>query len=248
MTDDKPWLSLPDEDPPERGLAELMAAARVKAEVMMRPPWWKRVLDVMKRPPVLALATVVVLLGGVIVVGHHRDEVQDARPIVQPEGAGAFGAGSAAAVTAPVGDAAAVESAPATPAQFEEHTAPPPPPPPPAKVTHHGASPSKTIKAEPPPEKPTAKTDVAPRPEPVKAVTGGAKLELAEPTAEEAETVQKAPVPRAEPLGVQLRRCRAAATNNDCTSARTCAKQLEQRDRAYYDANAANDATLKPCL
>ena len=44
MTDDKPWLSLPDEEPPERGLGELMAAARAKAEIMARPPWWKRVL------------------------------------------------------------------------------------------------------------------------------------------------------------------------------------------------------------
>jgi hypothetical protein len=59
MTEHEPWLSLPDEDPPERGLAELMAAARAKAEVMAQPPWWKRLADLLKRPPVLALATVI---------------------------------------------------------------------------------------------------------------------------------------------------------------------------------------------
>ena len=42
VTAHKPWLSLPDEDPPERGFAELMAAARAKAEMMANPPWWKR--------------------------------------------------------------------------------------------------------------------------------------------------------------------------------------------------------------
>ena len=246
MTDDKPWLSLPDEDPPERGLAELMAAARAKAEVMVRPPWWKRVLDLMKRPPVLALATVVVLLGGVIVVGHHRDEVQDARPIVQPESP-AMGAGSAAAVEA----APATDAVPAMPQKADEpaQELPPPPPPPPVKAAHHGTAPAKTIKPVSPP-----KAIKEQPPEPVKAATGAAKLEIADPAADdEAETAQKAPVQqvpvqRGEPLGVQLGRCRAAASKKDCAGARTCAKQLEQRDRAYYDANAANDATLKSCL
>ena len=49
MTEHKPWLSLPDEDPPERGLAELMAAARAKAETMASPPWWKRVAELMRQ-------------------------------------------------------------------------------------------------------------------------------------------------------------------------------------------------------
>jgi hypothetical protein len=80
MTEHKPWLSLPDEEPPERGLAELMAAARVKAEVMTHPPWWKRLLAMLRRPPVLALATVVVLLGGVIVIGRHHDQAASPAP------------------------------------------------------------------------------------------------------------------------------------------------------------------------
>jgi hypothetical protein len=226
MTEHKPWLSLPDEDPPERGLAELMAAARVKAEIMARPPWWKRALDVMKRPPVLALATVVVLVGGVIVVGHHKEDVQTAAPAVQPPP-------EAAPVLAPAAGSAAMPTPPA-PEEVPPATPPAPPPPPPPKVEKHRET--KPITKALPPLKPAV-------------VTGTSKLELAEPAADdEAETVQKAPVPRAEPLSVQLGRCRAAATHKDCAGARTCAKQLEQRDRAFYDTNAANDADLKPCL
>lgn len=180
----EPWLSLPDEDPPERGLAELMAAARAKAEVMASPPWWKRAFDVLRRPPVLALATVVVLLGGVIVVGHHREGMQDARPAPPaPAFVPAAAPGSAAVEPAP--------QAPPAPMKHEPHKAPAP---------HKGS-------------------------------VETTKLQVAEP-----------------PLSEQLGRCRAAANHKDCAGARACAKQLEQRDRSYYDANAANDATLRSCL
>lgn len=190
----EPWLSLPDEDPPERGLAELMAAARAKAEVMAHPPWWKRAFDVMRRPSMLALATVVVLLGGVIVVGHHRGEMQEARPAPP---APAF-------VPAAAPGSATVETAPQPPVQAAE---PLPPSPAPMKHEHHKAP--------------------APHEEAVETT----KLQIAEP-----------------PLSEQLGRCRAAANHKDCAGARACAKQLELRDRSYYDANAATDATLRSCL
>ena len=111
MTEDKPWLSLPDEEPPERGLAELMAAARVQADAMSRhaeapAPWWKRMFEVLRRPPVLALATILVLFGGVIVVGRHPDQVQApapeaipaVAPVVQPPPPSATPPGEAMAV------------------------------------------------------------------------------------------------------------------------------------------------------
>jgi hypothetical protein len=243
MTDDKPWLSLPDEEPPERGLGELMAAARAKAEIMARPPWWKRVLDLMKRPPVLALATVVVLLGGVIVVGHHRDEVEDARPVVQPQPA--FEAGSA------------VEVVPATPpAEKADEHAPPPPPPPPPKPAHHRAPFTK----QPPATAHAVKQKVA------RGTTGGATeavdhkaaldtadeaLELA-PEAPQVETGAAAPkkstAKRPAALDDAVARCRAAAANNDCAGARACAKDVEARDPAIYKAKLATDPTLRPCL
>jgi hypothetical protein len=86
------WISMRDEEPPSSGLAELLAAARVKAEEMQpREPWWQRIFAVMRQPPVLALATVVVLLGGAVVIGTRR-EAFEARPeaeLAQDRGAGA---------------------------------------------------------------------------------------------------------------------------------------------------------------
>jgi len=236
MTDDKPWLSLPDEDPPERGLAELMAAARSKAELMARPPWWKRALDLMKRPPVLALATVVVLLGGVIVVGRHRDEVQDARPVVQPvvQPEPAMGAGSAAEL-APVAPPA-IEKA-------EEHAPPPPPPPKPAR---HHAPVTKTSPAKAAAVKQKATLDTSDR----KAALDSSDeaLELAPATGATPAGVKQPVTKKPVVLDDALARCRAAAANNDCAGARACAKDVETRDPAYYNANVATDPTLRPCL
>jgi hypothetical protein len=97
------WLSMPDEDPPERGLAELMAAARVKAEQMTQPSLWQRISALLRRPPVLALATVLVLIGGAVFIGNRRDKMQ-AEPTVATERArdttALPGTGSAPAVTA----------------------------------------------------------------------------------------------------------------------------------------------------
>jgi hypothetical protein len=47
---------------------------------------WKRLFDMLRRPPVLALATIVVLLGGVIVVGRHPDRIvaPSEQPVVTP--------------------------------------------------------------------------------------------------------------------------------------------------------------------
>jgi hypothetical protein len=77
------WLAMPDEDPPERGLAELMAAARVKAEDMARPSLWQRVAAVLRRPPVLALATVLVLIGGAVFIGQRHEKLEAPPPSVE---------------------------------------------------------------------------------------------------------------------------------------------------------------------
>jgi hypothetical protein len=66
------WLEMRDEDPPSGGLADLLAAARVKAEAMQpRPSWWQRLLAEMRRPTALALATIVVLIAGAVLVGRR---------------------------------------------------------------------------------------------------------------------------------------------------------------------------------
>jgi hypothetical protein len=65
------WLAMRDEDPPERGLAELLAAARAKADAMqVRPALWQRVIAGLRRPPPLACAAVLVLVvGGAVILG-----------------------------------------------------------------------------------------------------------------------------------------------------------------------------------
>lgn len=68
-----------DEEPSDRGMAALMAAAREQAEVMKpKRSWWAVLLEQLRRPPVLAMATVVVLIGGAVVISqrHDRGEMQ----------------------------------------------------------------------------------------------------------------------------------------------------------------------------
>jgi hypothetical protein len=72
------WLEMRDEEPPARGMMELMAAARDQASAMKpaeEVPWWRRAFAMMVRPPMLAAATVVVLIGGAVVLkGRGSDE------------------------------------------------------------------------------------------------------------------------------------------------------------------------------
>ena len=67
------WLSMRDndEDPPDSGVSALMAAARSQAMQMAPAPWWKRLLDQLRRPPVLALASLLVLIGGAVLLTKH---------------------------------------------------------------------------------------------------------------------------------------------------------------------------------
>jgi hypothetical protein len=68
------WLEMREEDPPDGGLVDLLAAARAKAGTMRaRPTLWQRVRTVLRRPPALAFATVVVLVGGaVLFIGRGK--------------------------------------------------------------------------------------------------------------------------------------------------------------------------------
>jgi hypothetical protein len=221
MTEHKPWLSLPDEEPPERGLAELMAAARAKAEIMASPPWWKRALALARRPPVLALATVVVLVGGVIIV--HREPAEVSSPVASPP-------------TAP-------ETAPAEPAGFGVAQPPPPAVTEPhvetKHVTTHAVMKADTQKAEiaAPNDDGNERGAVAPNDD---GVEHGA-------VAPNDDGVERGAVAPKQPSD-ELARCRTAAARKDCAGARACAKQLEAESPQFYKANVANDATLKPCL
>ena len=73
------WLSMRDEEPSDKGLAALMAAAREKAGAMKdaeaapSESWWQKVLAVFRRPPVLALASVAILVSGALVIANRSD-------------------------------------------------------------------------------------------------------------------------------------------------------------------------------
>lgn len=229
MTEHEPWLSLPDEDPPERGLAELMAAARMKAEVMANPPWWKRLFAVMRRPPVLALATVVVLVGGVIVVGRHHDEAASPAPSLD---------------------------VPAGSLDMRARGAVPESPPPPAVEKEREAPRGHAIGgAQQAPELDTKATatgnvndeqalDTRPTAaEQTKAIDDRAELGNAAPVEKTGiEKAAKAGPKKAETNPADpLARCRAAAARRDCAAAKACVKDLGNVD-------VGTDAALKSCL
>ena len=82
------WLSMRESDaePSGRGMADLMAAAR--SQVAARKPAesaWKRAFatfaEMLRRPPVLALATVVLVAGTAVLVHNHGGMAQDEAPV-----------------------------------------------------------------------------------------------------------------------------------------------------------------------
>jgi hypothetical protein len=110
------WLALPDEEPPSRGLDALMAAARAKADELAAPPWWKRIAQMLTRPPVLALASVLVVLGGAALIWNRQD-VREAAPTVRAKDTGTAPAqptegATGAATGAAMGSSSAGEIAP----------------------------------------------------------------------------------------------------------------------------------------
>ncbi len=81
------WLSMRDDDsePSDRGMAALMAAAREQAEAMKpKRSWLAVLLDQLRKPPVLAMATVVVLIGGAVVISQRGDEMRTETEMAAP--------------------------------------------------------------------------------------------------------------------------------------------------------------------
>ena len=224
MTEHKPWLSLPDEEPPERGLAELMAAARMKAEVMASPPWWKRLFAVMRRPPVLALATVMILVCGVIVVGRHHDQA----------------AAPAPAIDVPAGH---------LDVRTRGAAAEPPPPPPERHPEKQVEQPIDQPIEQPIEQAPVEEKAVGGHaPTANRLEADDQPLDTTSPKTEPLDTSpRKADVVHGEPTKAGLNkpadplaRCRAAAARRDCAAAKACVKDT--------GLAVGDDATLKSCL
>lgn len=229
------WLAMrdSDEDPPDSGVSALMAAARSQASMMAaaRAPWWKRLFDQLRRPPVLALASLLVVIGvGVLLASHHdalekaptRAPVQEKElPHANLDIGGPAPATAAAPAPAPDLDKAKVSDQKA----HEE-----------APVHRHPTSPAHAPEGNGMPAPRTA-----PRPEPAfeagDAVTAGAKTETAAPANPQPGRIL------VDELAAQVRR---AAKRGDCENARAIATRIAGQDAAYYRDHVAGD--LASCV
>jgi hypothetical protein len=269
------WLSMPDEDPPERGLADLMAAARVKATEMARPSLWQRFVDTMRRPPVLALASVMVLIGGAALVGN-RSKGMDAQPTVSaPAGpaaanqealdeGGATSAGSAAANQMSPSTTVAPDvvggAAPAAEPMPEETTPARPPmkrPAPTAKVPSTGAagtsattSPKSTATFE------RARDDADSLPtDPVEEVErkedreDKVQTKSATTPSGTGATANGAALSATGPSPTDLHQlARKMVARGDCKAAATLTNRIAKQDPAYYKAKVVPDKTFDRCV
>jgi hypothetical protein len=270
------WRSLPDEDPPERGLAELMAAAREQAKAMadVGTPWWKRALVAMMRPPMLALATVVVLLGGVFVVTSSHKGVSPEPSPVEDQSAPMVAPAAPPPAVAPFVPAAPSSGSAAEPTTAAAPTPEPlralrtPPPARPTSTVHHAAPVAKRAPDSIPDPFASSHDDEsrapsAPPPPPASPAPPPAKLEdsdgAGEGGADNKPTVtrgaaQKTPVsetsttPRQQLDDQLLTQCHAAAARGDCELAKKIAHRISNDDAAYYSAHVTTDATIAACL
>jgi hypothetical protein len=270
------WLSMPDEDPPERGLADLMAAARVKAETMATPPLWQRFVDAMRRPPVLALATVMVLIGGAVLVSN-RNKGMDAQPTVSTS---QEAPGAARDQAREEGQASSAGSAAATPAHTTTLS--------PDVV---GGSPAAEAPEEakptaPPMKRPGprggdgAKMKTSPKADAADAPKTGATLDrgaedssLLESDGEAENKESKATATDTRPHGGVTAGAQAPMQNDsaalatsapssadlhqmarklvakgDCKSAQTLTTRIAKQDPAYYKAKVVTDHTFDRCV
>jgi hypothetical protein len=248
------WRSLPDEDPPERGLAELMAAARRQADVMAeaRAPWWKRALAMLMKPPVLALASVLVLLGGIFAVTtSHKGVSPEPSAVDQTELAPAAAPPPVAtppvrlepAMPSSAGLAQPTTSPPAIASPRSSMSVDKPKPSPPE---HHAAK----REAPPPPPAPSAAAPVSKDDADEDRGGDAPALELRNSRAPAAKSA--APDAASSPknqLDAQLfAQCRSAAARGDCETAKKIAQRIQTADADYYTQTVATDAAIAKCL
>jgi len=257
------WLSLPDEEPPTRGLDALMAAARAKAEVLATPPWWKRLLQGLMRPPVLALASIMVLIGGAVLFSNHKRADEAMPTMKQPPSAEGAGAPPPAAATPPPAETGEGQAAPEadlkkaraedpTPSKPDDKPKPvvvqPPPP-------HHG-SPRSPDLATPKVEAATKATarpiggETRPGFEANKDDSTADEVTAAKPDAPEPAQDGKATTraPGRVMVDQLLVQCRSAATRGDCEAAKLIARRIASQDATYYREHVATDAAIQKCL
>jgi len=232
------WLSMrdSDEDPPDSGVSALMAAARSQAMHMTPKPWWKRMFEQLRRPPVLALATLLVLIGGAVLM-TKRDTIEKA-PTTAPAPSKEL-----PATNLDIGGAAPAQVTPVVPSKADnklesahkpkdepnvERTAPPPVRPHP---TSHNAG--KGVESPPSadPGFAAGATTMDLPPAPVKRPSAKADSDL----------------PPNHVLVDQLAaQARGAAKRGDCENAKAIATRIAGQDAVYYREHVAGD--LAKCV
>ncbi len=276
------WLSMRDEEPSGRGMAALMAAARAQVAATQPAPAWKRawtaVTELLRRPPVLALATIVVVAGTAALVTSHggltTEEPRAAQtaPMVAPatghDDGRAGGLLATDQVRATDKKEAVARDAPAAvaPGSAPVVAAPAPPPPPPPPPVNH--APMKKAPSRPsPPDESRVKSksasgrfganldDESLEEQPTTLAGPSANAPMARPSADPTAPGDAAPVApgaaqgRSETVLVQqLRECQAAAKRGDCAAVRTMVERLRARDAAFYRTAVAKDAAIAKCL
>ncbi|HUS27625.1 MAG TPA: hypothetical protein VMZ53_03930 [Kofleriaceae bacterium] len=224
------WLAMPDEDPPERGLDALMAAAHTKAKQMadassempaqaaaepaIMTSWWERFVALFRRPPMLALATVIVLVAGAVVINNRGMNA-----------------------TAPsTNSAPSPEDVPTERREREslKDNAPP------AMPEASGGAQEQDVRG---PRRGTNEGIVKEQATADKGEASNGRagdswvgVPLEEKTAEQASKDRL------------LDDAKTAAARGDCTSARNVARQLEKQDLGYYRSRVAPDPSIADCL
>lgn len=263
------WLSMPDEEPPQRGLAELMAAARTKAEDMSKPSVgaWQKLVALLRRPPVLALASIMVLLGGAVFVMQRRDKLEYVPTAQQPRKHEAQGAAPVHEATEESPMLAAPEPEPAEITKTEiSKIDPAPARRPRSRPTPTVTPPTDVKRHDPLPGIPKEKLDVgagkdsafdsstadegrtANETKAAEAnveVPKGSSVAGATASLEPDAAARPSPSPPVSQLHAQAR---AAAVRGDCTAVRTTSQRIAKLDAGYYRANVAGDKALAKCL
>ncbi|MEO8548596.1 MAG: hypothetical protein ABI678_01430 [Kofleriaceae bacterium] len=229
------WLEMRDEAPPTRGLDALMAAARTQASALATPPWWKRMFDQLRRPSVLAFASLVLLVGGAVVLTRHDDAIEKAQPTTVPirevetPAANQDTLHETIAPTAPV--PAGIKK-PERPFHQEPRTATPPRAHPDVPVaphaTLHGQGGEAAFEHPAPPPPP-------PPPPPDKAAAEALGKDDSSATRGPTEVL-------ADQLATQMR---SAAARGDCENAKAIAARIARQDPAYYRERVA--AEISKC-
>jgi len=228
------WLAMRDndEDPPDSGVSALMAAARSQASMMAaaKAPWWKRMFDQLRRPPVLALASLVLVVCVGVLLANHHDALEKAptsAPMQEKElPHGNLELGGKAAAPAPAARDGKDKADERADKKALDVAAPVHRDPTPAPHTATGANKAPVAQPAPRAEAGFESDDAA---------AGKVKTEV------KTEAATTAPPPSRVLVDQLAAQARRAAQRGDCENAKAIATRIAGQDATYYRDHVAGD-------